>query len=59
MAPKVCQIIRRGDRTWLVRVYNGREPETKKRRNLNQTSHGRLRDARSPLNRMLGARPWP
>ena len=31
MARKVGQIIRRGDYTWLVRVYNGRDPESKKR----------------------------
>jgi hypothetical protein len=37
MARKVGQIIRRGGRTWLVRVYNGRDVETKKRRYLNQT----------------------
>jgi hypothetical protein len=28
MARKVGQIVRRGDRTWLVRVYNGRDPCT-------------------------------
>ena len=40
MARKVCQFIRRGDRTWLVRVYNGRDPESKKRKYLNQTVQG-------------------
>ena len=29
MARKVGQIVRRGDHTWLVRVYNGRDPESK------------------------------
>ena len=31
MARKVGQIVGRGPRTWLVCVYNGRGPETKKR----------------------------
>jgi hypothetical protein len=53
MARKVDQIIRRGDRTWLVRVYNGRDPESKKRKYVNQTVHGGLRDAQSHLNKML------
>jgi integrase len=56
MARKVGQIVRRGDRTWLVRVYNGRDPESKKRRYLNKTVRGRLRDAQSHLNKMLGER---
>lgn len=42
MARKVGQIVGRGPRTWLVRVYNGRDPETKKGRYLNQTIHGGL-----------------
>jgi len=32
MARKVGQIVRRGVRTWLVRVYNGRDPESRKRK---------------------------
>ncbi len=36
MARKVGQIVGRGRRTWLVRVYNGHDPETKKRKYLNQ-----------------------
>ena len=31
MARKCGQIVGRGARTWLVRVYNGRDRETKKR----------------------------
>ncbi|HTA46953.1 MAG TPA: hypothetical protein VK789_31125 [Bryobacteraceae bacterium] len=27
-------------RTWLVRVYNGLDPETRQRKHLNQTIHG-------------------
>lgn len=56
MARKVGQIVGRGRRTWLVRVYNGRDPETKKREYLNQTIHGGLRDAQAHLNKMLGER---
>ena len=44
----------RGRRTWLVRVYNGRDRETKKRKYLNQTIRGELRDAQAHLNKMLG-----
>jgi integrase len=56
MARKVGQIVGRGRNTWIVRVYNGRNPETKKRNYLNQTIHGGLRDAQAHLNRMLGER---
>jgi hypothetical protein len=56
MARKVGQIVRRGARTWFLRVYNGRDPETKKRKYLNQTVYGGLRDAQTHLNKMLGER---
>src|SRR5579863_2909502 len=56
MARKVGQIVRRGDRTWLLRVYSGRDRESKKRKYLNQTVHGGLRDAQSHLNKMLSER---
>ena len=56
MARKVGQIIRRGTRTWLVRVYSGRDPETKMRTYLNQTVYGGLRDAQTQLNKMLSER---
>jgi integrase len=56
MARKVGQIVRRGARTWLVRVYNRRDSESKKRKYLNRTIHGGLRDAQSHLNKMLGER---
>lgn len=39
-----------------MRVYNGRDPETEKRKYLNQTVHGGLRDAQTLLNKMLGDR---
>jgi hypothetical protein len=50
------QIIRRGTRTGLVRVYCGRDVETKKRKYPNQTIHGGLRDAQAHLNKMLSER---
>jgi hypothetical protein len=56
MARKVGEIIRRGTRTWLVRVYCGRDVETTTRKYLNQTIHGGLRDAQAHLNKMLGER---
>jgi hypothetical protein len=40
MGRKVGQIVACGRRTWLVRVYNGRDPETKKRKYLNQSIRG-------------------
>jgi hypothetical protein len=46
MARNVGQIVGRGARTWLLRVYNGRDPVTKKRKYLNQTIHGGLRALR-------------
>jgi hypothetical protein len=47
MARKVGQIIARGDRRWLIRVYLGRDHETKKRRYHNRTIHGSMRDAQA------------
>jgi hypothetical protein len=46
MARTLGQIIARGQNTWLVRNYQGREPQTGTRKYLNQTIHGPLRDAR-------------
>ncbi len=56
MARKVGQIIGRGSRTWLVRVYVGRDTVSKRRKYLNKTVHGGLRDAQRQLNRMLSER---
>ncbi|MGD0458194.1 MAG: site-specific integrase [Terriglobia bacterium] len=56
MARKTGQIIGRAPRTWLVRVYVGRDAESKKRKYLNKTIHGGLRDAQAHLNRMLSER---
>jgi hypothetical protein len=39
-----------------IPVYNGHDPETKQRKYLNQTIHGKLRDAQAHLNKMLGER---
>lgn len=54
MARKAGQIVRRGHSTWLVRVYNGRNAEMKKRDCLNQTIYGGRREAQAHLNRVLG-----
>ncbi len=56
MARKVGQIIGRAPRTWLVRVYVGRDTVSKRRKYLNKTVHGGLRDAQRELNRMLSER---
>jgi hypothetical protein len=40
MARKAGQIIARGQSTWLVRVYLGRDPQTGTRKYHNQTLHG-------------------
>jgi hypothetical protein len=56
MARKTGQIIRRGPSTWLVRIYAGRDPETRKRKYIGKTIQGGLRAAQAHLNRMLGER---
>ena len=56
MARKVGQIIRRGDRRWLIRVYLGRDHETKKRNYHNRTIHGPMREAQAYLTRKLRER---
>ncbi len=45
MARKLGQIIARGESTWLVRIYQGRDPETGTRKYLNQTIHSPFREA--------------
>jgi integrase len=47
------QIIPRGENTFLVRVYLGRDPRTGKRRYHNHTVHGTPKDAQTYLNRVL------
>src|SRR6266849_2729201 len=56
MARKVGQIIARSDRRWLIRVYLGRDHETKKRRYHNRTIHGSMRDAQAYLTKKLRER---
>ena len=56
MARKVGQIIARGDRRWLIRVYLGRDHETKKRNYHYRTIHGGMREAQAYLTRKLRER---
>jgi hypothetical protein len=56
MSRKVGQIIARGERTWLVRVYLGRDCETLKRTYHNRTIYGSLRFAQAYLTRRLHER---
>lgn len=46
-------IIRRGERTFLVRVYMGSDPETGKQKFHHKTIHGRKKDAQAYLNKVL------
>ena len=48
--------ITRGDRRWLIRVYLGRDHETKKRNYHNRTIHGPMRGAQAYLTRKLRER---
>jgi integrase len=56
MARKVGQIIARGDRRRLIRVYLGRDHQTKKRTYHNRTIHGSMREAQGYLTRKLRER---
>jgi hypothetical protein len=56
MARKQGQIIARGQSAWLVRIYQGRDPQTGTRKYLNQTIHGPLREAQRFLNLRLQQR---
>src|SRR3984885_11800332 len=56
MSRKVGQIIARGERRWLVRVYLGRDSEMRKRTYHNQTVYGSLRNAQAYLTRSLHER---
>jgi integrase len=55
LARKQGQIISRGDHRWLVRVYQGRDPETRRRRYFNRTLRGSFHAARQVLNSQLAA----
>lgn len=52
----VGQIIARGDRTWLVRIYVGRNPQTGKRQYDNHTVRGTKKGAQTYLNGKLRER---
>jgi integrase len=56
MARKVGQIIARGDRRWLIRVYLGRDHETNKRKYHNRTIRGSMREAQAYLTKRLRER---
>ncbi len=53
MARKTGQIVGRGRSRWLVRVYLGRDRETRKRRYHSRMVHGPFRHAQSYLNKVL------
>ena len=61
MSRKVGQIIARGERRWLVRVYLGRDRETRKRTYHNRTVYGSLRNAQAYLTnkKVTRTRPVP
>jgi integrase len=50
------QIIARGERTWLVRIYTGRDPQTGKRKYDNKTVHATKKEAQAYLNSKLTER---
>ena len=56
MARKTGQIVGRGPRRWLVRVFLGRDRETRRRRYLSRTVHGPVRHAQTYLNKVLRER---
>lgn len=56
MSRKVGQIIARGERRWLVRVYLGRDRKTRKRTYHNRTIYGSLRYAQAYLTKRLHER---
>jgi len=56
MSRKVGQIIGRGEYRWLVRVYLGRDRETRKRNYHNRTIYGSLRHAQAYLTKRLHER---
>ena len=56
LARKTGQIVGRGRHRWLVRVFLGRDRETRRRRYLSRTVHGPVRQAQSYLNKVLRER---
>jgi integrase len=53
---KTGQIVGRGRHRWLVRVFLGRDRETRRRRYLSRTVHGPVRQAQTYLNKVLRER---
>jgi integrase len=53
MSRRAGQIIKRGERKWLVRIYIGDHPETGKRIYRSKTIHGTKKDAERYLNSTL------
>ena len=53
---RLGQIVARGRQRWLIRVFLGRERDTRKRRYHNRTVHGSARRAQEYLTRMLRER---
>lgn len=56
MARKTGQIVGRGQRRWLVRVFLGRDRESRKRKYLSCTVHAPVRQAQTYLNKVLRER---
>ncbi|MBZ5613405.1 MAG: site-specific integrase [Acidobacteriia bacterium] len=56
MSRRIGQIVSRGRQRWLVRVFLGRERETRKRRYHNRTIRGTARRAQEYLTKMLRER---
>jgi hypothetical protein len=56
LARKTGQIVRRGPRRWLVRIFLGRDRETRRRLYLSRTVHGPVRQAQTYLNKVLRER---
>jgi integrase len=56
LARRQGQIIPRGDHRWLVRVYLGRDPETRRRKYRSRTIRGSFRAAQHYLNTRLEER---
>ena len=56
MARKTGQIVGRGARRWLVRVFLGRDRDSRRRRYHNRTVHGTARRAQEYLTKMLRER---
>ena len=56
MTRKVGQIISRGDRIWLIRIYLGRDHDANKREYHHRTIHGPMREAHAYRTRRLRER---